>query len=106
MQRTSIHAGLCLALLLASRGAAEETGTGPSTDRQLIEADYIAPARFYDLLTVVTAPKATGRARLSLVQQVFRAETLLFDSSVTLVALGPDGRPVRLPAELRAKLGG
>ena len=71
-----------------------------------IEADYVAPARFDDLLTVVTAPTAAGRARISLAQQVFREKTLLFDSRVTLVALGPDGRPVRLPAELRAKLGG
>ena len=39
-----------------------------------VEADYLAPARFEDLL---------------------------FAAKVTLVALGSDGRPIRLPAGLR-----
>lgn len=70
-----------------------------------LEADYVAPARFDDVLTIISRPVAATPARLVLVQQVFRADTLLFDSRVTLVALGPAGRPARLPAELRAKLG-
>lgn len=70
-----------------------------------VEADYLAPARFDDVLTVETFPEAMTPARVTLVQRVLRGDTLLFDARVTLVALGPDGRPARLPAELRRALG-
>ncbi|MEM9709989.1 MAG: tol-pal system-associated acyl-CoA thioesterase [Pseudomonadota bacterium] len=66
-----------------------------------VEADYIAPARFDDMLTVRTALEEIRPARLRLDQKIFREETLLFIAQVTLVALGASGRPVRIPAELR-----
>ena len=69
-----------------------------------VEADYNAPAKFDDQLTVRTALiKATG-ARLVLAQDVLRDNTVLFASTVTLVALTNDGRPSRLPADVRAAL--
>lgn len=67
-----------------------------------IEADYIAPARFDDLLTVETAVVGATPARLVLHQQVLRGGQLLFDAGVTVVAVGTSGRPVRLPAALSA----
>jgi acyl-CoA thioester hydrolase len=67
-----------------------------------VEADYLAPARFDDLLTVETGVEAVTPARIVLRQRVLRDETALFDATVTLVALADDGRPTRLPAELRA----
>lgn len=70
-----------------------------------LEADYLAPARFDDLLTVLTAPESATPARLVLRQDVRRGEGLLFSARVTLVALGASGRPARLPAELRRLLG-
>ena len=70
-----------------------------------IEADYLAPARFDDVLTVETALEAMTTARITMTQRVRRDGTLLFDAQVTLVALGPEGRPARLPAELRRALG-
>ena len=69
-----------------------------------IEADYLAPARFDDVLIISTAPVKATPARLTLAQQVHRDDMLLFDSFVTLVALAADGRPARLPADLRSKL--
>ena len=81
----------------------DETGTVFAVRR--IEADYLAPARFDDLLAVETVPAATTPARVTLGQRVLRDETVLFDARVTLVALGPEGRPARLPAELRRALG-
>ncbi|MGI1662980.1 tol-pal system-associated acyl-CoA thioesterase [Palleronia sp. KMU-117] len=68
-----------------------------------IEADYLAPARFDDLLEVETEVAAVTPARIVLSQRVLRGTTLLFDARVTLVALSDDGRPARLPAELRAR---
>ena len=67
-----------------------------------IEAEYLAPARFDDLLTVETEVVGTTPARLVLQQQVLRGELPLFMAGVTVVAVGASGRPVRLPAALTA----
>lgn len=64
-----------------------------------VEADYLRPARFDDRLTVRTSVLERLPARLLLRQEVWRQAALLFGATVTLVALGADGRPRRLPAE-------
>lgn len=66
--------------------------------------DFLAPARFLDQLVVTTAAVAVGGARLELAQEVARDGTPLARAMVTLACLGPDGRPVRLPAEVRSAL--
>lgn len=66
-----------------------------------ITADYIKPARFDETLEVITQLKAVSAARLVLTQDICRDGVILFQSSVTLVALSSSGRPVRLPAEIR-----
>jgi acyl-CoA thioester hydrolase len=71
-----------------------------------VEADYLAPARFDDLLDAETAVEALTPARIVLVQRILRDGALLFEARVTLVALGPGGRAARLPAEVRAALTG
>lgn len=70
-----------------------------------VEADYLSPARFDDLLTVTTAPARIRPASITVDQQVLRADMLLFTARVTLAALGPNMRPVRLPAALMAAAG-
>lgn len=65
-----------------------------------IEADYLAPARFDDLLTVETRLASHSPARVVMAQRVLREDTLLFEAQVTVVAVGPSGRPVRLPQGL------
>lgn len=69
-----------------------------------VEADYIQPARFDDALTVETSVEALTGARLVVKQDVTRDGVVLFSAIVTLVALGDDGRPVRLPDALRRTL--
>lgn len=69
-----------------------------------IEADYLAPARFDDLLAVSTEPVQATPARLILRQVVRRDGRELFVATVTLVALSPRGTVARLPAEFRAVL--
>lgn len=69
-----------------------------------LEADYLAPARFDDELTVETTPESVSGARIHLRQDVLRAGELLFSAQVTLVALSETGHPVRLPAKIRLKL--
>jgi len=67
-----------------------------------VEADYLSPARFDDLLTVTTTPEAASPARLTLRQQVLSDGVLLFDARVVLVCLNAAGRAQRFPAGLRA----
>lgn len=70
-----------------------------------IEADFRAPARLDDQLTVITELSAIRGARFVMSQQVTDpAGTPLFAATVTLVAITLEGRPARLPAELRRKL--
>jgi len=69
-----------------------------------VEADFIAPAVFDDMLDVATTvQKATG-ARIVLNQEVTRGSEMLFSAQVTLVALAANGAPSRIPAVLRSKL--
>ena len=69
-----------------------------------VVANYKAPARLDDRLEVRTTHHAASATRWVFDQKVFRGETLLFDAEVTAVCMSTEGKPVRLPAELRAKL--
>ena len=80
-----------------------ETGLVFAVRRVVV--DYLAPARFEDRLLVTTAVAAVGGARAELVQEVRRGDALLVRAEVTVVCLGPDGRPARLPGPVRAALG-
>ena len=65
-----------------------------------IEADYLRPARFDDLLTVETALVQRTAARIVVDQTVRRGDEALFAARVTLACLDGAGRPVRLPRAL------
>jgi acyl-CoA thioester hydrolase len=71
-----------------------------------IEADYLRPARFADVLVVETVVQSVGGARIVLEQVVLRGGERLFASVVTLVCLDATGHAARLPAEVRARLAG
>ncbi|MGR3695675.1 MAG: tol-pal system-associated acyl-CoA thioesterase [Sagittula sp.] len=66
-----------------------------------LEADYLRPAHFDDALRVETTPRTLGPARIVLDQRVLRGEAVLFSARVTLVCLAADGRPTRIPADIR-----
>ncbi len=69
-----------------------------------LEADYLAPARYDDLLQIESRLDALSPARLVLDQQVLRGDQLLFRARVTLVCINDAGRPIRLPAGLVAAM--
>ncbi len=69
-----------------------------------IEADYLRPARFDDLLSVETALVQATAARIVLDQTVRRDDAALFAARVTLACLDGSGRPVRLPKGLAEAL--
>lgn len=70
-----------------------------------IAADYLAPAEFGDALRVETEVASVTPARLRLHQKVWRDDVQLFAAEVEIVMVGPGNRPIRLPAEIRQRLG-
>lgn len=69
-----------------------------------IAVDYRAPARFQDRLEITTEVERIGGAFADLRQRVWRGAAQLVEARVRIVALGPAGRAVRLPADVRAAL--
>ncbi|NRA99570.1 MAG: tol-pal system-associated acyl-CoA thioesterase [Rhodobacteraceae bacterium] len=69
-----------------------------------VEADYLTPAHFDDRLNVETTVVETTPARLVMKQDVKRGDTLCFTAVVTIFALTAEGRPTRLPADIRRHL--
>ena len=69
-----------------------------------VEADYLRPAVFEDVLEVSTDLVEMGGARIVLDQAVWRGEERLFRARVVLVCVGPDLRAARIPDRVRAAL--
>lgn len=67
-----------------------------------LEADYLAPAHFDDILDVRTRVLQLTPARMVMAQNVLRDEVVLFKSRVTIVCIAASGKPARLPAKLRS----
>ncbi|MGQ4273473.1 tol-pal system-associated acyl-CoA thioesterase [Terrihabitans sp. B22-R8] len=66
--------------------------------------DFRSPARLDDMIEVRTAVSAIGGASLTLDQSVVRGADVLAAAEVSCAVLGPAGRPVRLPGEVKARL--
>ena len=62
-----------------------------------VEADYLAPARLDDELTVLTWVQERRPARMIMGQEVRRGDTVLFKALVTVICMTLEGRPVRMP---------
>lgn len=67
-----------------------------------IEADYLSTAKFEDELVVETGIASLSNARMVMDQVVLRDGEPIFRASVTAVCMNAAGKPVRLPAEVRA----
>ena len=65
---------------------------------------YLAPARLEDQLVVTTRAASAMGARLAMAQEVWRGETCLAKCRLTLACLDAQGRPARMPPDLRAVL--
>jgi acyl-CoA thioester hydrolase len=68
-----------------------------------LQIDYLAPAMMDDLLEVETSPTTVRGASIRFRQRVVRADKELVTAEV-LVASLRDGRPARIPADLRLRL--
>jgi acyl-CoA thioester hydrolase len=69
-----------------------------------LSADYLLPARLDDRLSVATRVTEIGGATLLLDQRICRDDSLLVALEILVACVGPDGRPRRVPAGLRAAL--
>lgn len=67
-----------------------------------IEADYLSVARFEDELTIETTIERLTGVRLVMKQVVRCQGKVIFQAIVTAVCMTEAGKPVRLPAEIRA----
>jgi acyl-CoA thioester hydrolase len=65
--------------------------------------DFLAPARFDEILTVESVPTLVKGARMEMMQRVLRDETALFTADVLAVLLDGNGRPRRPPPGLAEK---
>ena len=66
-----------------------------------VNADYLIPARFDDVLEVRTSVDWVKRASCAMWQEIWRGDEKLFLAQATVACMGPDGKPVRLPTEVR-----
>ncbi len=67
-----------------------------------VEADYLGAARFEDALVIETTMTGLTTARLEMDQLVRRDGLVIFRAKVVAACMNASGRPVRLPAEIRA----
>lgn len=73
--------------------------------RQL-DAEYIKPARYDDLLEVVTTPTKIGRASFEMTQNIERDGEVIFKASVKLVAVDRSIKPVKIPQDMADRIMG
>ena len=69
-----------------------------------VDAEFLKPAKFDDLLQVTTELVALDGASITLRQEVWRGEERLFTAHVVLVCLHETGKPARLSPHIRAAL--
>ena len=70
------------------------------------EIDYLQPARLDDEIEVRTRIKKIGGASMEMEQDIHRGGEALVRAKVRLACIGDNGRPRRLPANVRAALTG
>jgi len=69
-----------------------------------IQAEYLRPARFADLLHVKSSPLGFQGASFTLLQEIFKENEKLFSMQIKLVFLNHDGRPIRMPQSVQQEL--
>ncbi len=69
-----------------------------------LECRYRAPARYDDLLTLITTTARLTPVRVEHSYRLTRDGLLLTEAHSTLVSVGRDGRPLALPDDLYTRL--
>lgn len=66
--------------------------------------DFLAPARFDDMLEVRTWAGTVKRASAIMAQEIWRGDTRLIAAEITIACITLEGRPTGLPEPVRAGL--
>ncbi len=69
-----------------------------------LDADFLQSAKFGEVLDIHTHITELGAARLRMRQVVSLENKEIFTADVTLAVMNAQGKPTRLPAEIRQKL--
>ena len=69
-----------------------------------LSADYFKPAKLDELLRVETSLKEMKNSSFLLIQSIFCHDFMLFSMTVTIVCVGENTKPVRIPDIIRTKL--
>ncbi|MEM0924149.1 MAG: tol-pal system-associated acyl-CoA thioesterase [Pseudomonadota bacterium] len=69
-----------------------------------VGVDYLAPARFGEMLEVATVIARVRGASVEMVQEVTRGSAALIRATVTVACMDLEGRPRRLPEAVRERL--
>lgn len=71
-----------------------------------VRADYRAPARFEDEILIKTKVGRMGKSSLTFENEVYKlpGREILCTGYTVHVLIGADGKPVRIPDDLRTKL--
>ncbi len=69
-----------------------------------VEADYLGNARLGDRLIVRSQHYAAGPVRWVFDQEVIKGEDVIFRAKVTAATMTTEGKPIRLPAKIRASV--
>ena len=67
-------------------------------------AEYLAPARLDDILEVRSTVNEVLGASMRLSQRIYRGERLLCDLRFRIAAMNREGRPARIPKDIRDTL--
>ena len=59
--------------------------------------DYKKPAKFEDLLEIISKIKTISKSSFTMDQMIKRKEEILSESEIVLVTVNTEGKPIRIP---------
>ena len=68
-----------------------------------LDCDYLGMVKLDDLLTVETSVKTMKNTSFLMYQEVKRQNSVVFTMDITIVCMDLNGKPTRMPDELRQK---
>lgn len=69
-----------------------------------LDVTYLRPAHIDDEVVVLTQLSSMGGARMVLAQSIYRGDDQITKGEVEVALVGPDGKPKRLPENLRDRM--
>ncbi|MEM8833330.1 MAG: thioesterase family protein [Pseudomonadota bacterium] len=68
-----------------------------------LDANYLGMVKLDDLLTVETVVKTMKNTSFLMTQSILKGDEMVFTMDITIVCMGENGKPTRIPDALREK---